>query len=34
MLDVRTIDGPFIAPDKFATTQHYGHPDVDAATYS
>jgi len=33
MLDVRTIDGPFVAPDKFATTQHYGHPDVDAATY-
>ena len=33
MLDVRTIDGPFIAPDKFATTQHYGHPDVDMATY-
>jgi DMSO/TMAO reductase YedYZ molybdopterin-dependent catalytic subunit len=33
MLDVRTIDGPFIAPDKFATTQHYGHPDVDVATY-
>jgi len=33
MLDVRTIDGPFVAPDKFATTQHYGHPDVDMATY-
>ena len=33
MLDVRTIDGPFIAADKFATTQHYGHPDVDAATF-
>jgi len=32
-LDVRTIDGPFIAPDKFATTQHYGHPDVDPATF-
>ena len=33
MLDVSTIDGPFVAPGKFATTQHYGHPDVDAATY-
>jgi DMSO/TMAO reductase YedYZ molybdopterin-dependent catalytic subunit len=33
MLDVRTIDGPFTAVDKFATTQHYGHPDVDAATF-
>src|SRR4051812_16211662 len=33
MLDVRTIEGPFVAPDKFATTQHYGHPDVDMATY-
>ena len=25
-LDVRTIDGPFTPADKFATTQHYGHP--------
>ena len=33
MLDVRTIDGPFTAVDKFATTQHYGHPEVDAATF-
>lgn len=33
MLDVRTIDGPFTPADKFATTQHYGHPDVDAATF-
>jgi DMSO/TMAO reductase YedYZ molybdopterin-dependent catalytic subunit len=32
-LDVRTIDGPFTPTDKFATTQHYGHPDVDMATY-
>src|ERR1700712_1438468 len=32
-LDVRTIEGPFTPADKFATTQHYGHPDVDAATY-
>src|SRR3954468_178903 len=33
MLDVRTIEGPFTPKDKFATTQHYGHPDVDVATY-
>jgi DMSO/TMAO reductase YedYZ molybdopterin-dependent catalytic subunit len=33
LLDVRTIEGPFTAPDKFATTQHYGHPTVDMATY-
>ena len=32
-LDVRTIDGPFTPSDKFATTQHYGHPDVDPATF-
>jgi DMSO/TMAO reductase YedYZ molybdopterin-dependent catalytic subunit len=31
--DVRTIDGPFTPADKFFTTQHYGHPEVDAATY-
>jgi DMSO/TMAO reductase YedYZ molybdopterin-dependent catalytic subunit len=33
MLDVRTIEGPFTPKDKFATTQHYGHPDVDPATF-
>jgi DMSO/TMAO reductase YedYZ molybdopterin-dependent catalytic subunit len=33
MLDVRTIDSQFTPKDKFATTQHYGHPDVDLATY-
>ena len=33
MLDVRTIDGTFTPRDKFATTQHYGHPDVDLAAY-
>jgi DMSO/TMAO reductase YedYZ molybdopterin-dependent catalytic subunit len=32
-LDVRTIDGPFTPADKWATTQHYGHPEVDMATY-
>lgn len=33
LLDVRTIDGPFTPKDKFATTQHYGHPEVDAAAF-
>ena len=33
LLDIRTIEGPFTPKDKFATTQHYGHPDVDAATF-
>ena len=33
MLDVRTIDGPFTPRDKFFTTQHYGHPVIDPATY-
>ena len=33
LLDVRTINGPFTPKDKFATTQHYGHPDVDPATF-
>src|SRR5688572_274058 len=31
--DVRTIDGPFTPADKFFTTQHYGHPAVDPATF-
>src|SRR5437867_631700 len=33
LLDIRTIEGPFTPKDKFATTQHYGHPDVDPATF-
>jgi DMSO/TMAO reductase YedYZ molybdopterin-dependent catalytic subunit len=33
LLDVRTIEGPFTPADKFATTQHYGHPEIDMATY-
>jgi DMSO/TMAO reductase YedYZ molybdopterin-dependent catalytic subunit len=33
LLDIRTIDGPFTPKDKFATTQHYGHPVIDPATY-
>ena len=32
-LDIRTIDGPFTPKDKFFTTQHYGHPEVDPATF-
>lgn len=31
--DLRTIDGPFTPAEKFFTTQHYGHPTVDAATF-
>src|SRR5687767_15921952 len=31
--DVRTIDGPFTPADRFFTTQHYGHPPVDPATF-
>ena len=33
LLDTRTVTGPFTPKDQFFTTQHYGHPDVDAATY-
>ena len=33
LLDTRTIEGPFTPKDKFFTTQHYGHPTVDVATY-
>jgi len=33
-LDVRTIEGPLTPKDKFFTTQHYGHPKVDVATYT
>jgi len=33
-LDLRTIDGPFTPADKFATTQHYGHPTVDPSTFT
>src|ERR1044071_5828984 len=32
-LDIRTIAGPFTPKDQFFTTQHYGHPDVDPATF-
>ena len=33
IIDVRTIQGPFTPKDQWFTTQHYGHPKVDAATY-
>jgi DMSO/TMAO reductase YedYZ molybdopterin-dependent catalytic subunit len=33
LLDVRTISGPLTPKDQFFTTQHYGHPQVDPATY-
>tara|TARA_B100001123_G_scaffold422922_1_gene532452 strand:- start:1442 stop:2605 length:1164 start_codon:yes stop_codon:yes gene_type:complete len=33
MFDVRTIDGVFTPRDKFFTTQHYGHPTINAETY-
>jgi DMSO/TMAO reductase YedYZ molybdopterin-dependent catalytic subunit len=32
-LDLRKIDGPLTPKDQFFTTQHYGHPDVDAGTF-
>ena len=33
-LDVRKIDGPFTPKDQFFTTQHYGHPVIDPATFT
>ncbi|MBM4184130.1 MAG: hypothetical protein FJ207_07855 [Gemmatimonadetes bacterium] len=33
IIDVRTIDRVFTANDRFFTTQHYGHPQIDLATY-
>ena len=33
IIDVRMIDGMFTSRDKFFTTQHYGHPTVDLASY-
>ncbi len=32
-LDIRTIDGPNTPTEQFFTTQHYGHPKVDAVSY-
>jgi DMSO/TMAO reductase YedYZ molybdopterin-dependent catalytic subunit len=33
IIDIRTIDGPFTPRDQFFTTQHYGHPDIDAGSF-
>src|SRR5437762_10020961 len=33
IIDIRKIDGPFTPKDLFATTQHYGHPEVDPAAF-
>src|ERR1700681_34580 len=33
IIDIRKIDGPFTSKDQFFTTQHYGHPKVDPATF-
>lgn len=33
LLDVRTIDGPFTPKDRFFTTQHYGHPEIDPVAF-
>jgi DMSO/TMAO reductase YedYZ molybdopterin-dependent catalytic subunit len=33
IIDIRRIDGPFTPKDQFFTTQHYGHPAVDPATF-
>jgi DMSO/TMAO reductase YedYZ molybdopterin-dependent catalytic subunit len=34
IIDIRAIDGPITPKDQFFTTQHYGHPKVDLATYT
>ena len=33
IIDVRMIDGVFTPRDQFFTTQHYGHPQIDLASY-
>ena len=33
IIDIRNIDGVFTPSDQFFTTQHYGHPEIDTATY-
>lgn len=33
LTDIRKIDGPLTPKDQFFTTQHYGHPVVDPATF-
>ena len=31
--DIRKIDGPYTPADEFFTTQHHGHPQIDASTF-
>jgi DMSO/TMAO reductase YedYZ molybdopterin-dependent catalytic subunit len=33
IIDIRKINGPFTPAADFATTQHYGHPEIDMANY-
>jgi DMSO/TMAO reductase YedYZ molybdopterin-dependent catalytic subunit len=33
IIDIRTINTQFTPADQFFTTQHYGHPEVDPATF-
>ncbi len=33
IIDIRHIDGPITPRDQWFTTQHYGHPEIDLATY-
>ena len=33
VVDIRKINGPFTPKDQFYTIQHYGHPEVDPATF-
>ena len=33
IIDIRDIDGPLTPADKWFTTQHYGHPEVDTTAY-
>ena len=33
IIDIRYIDGVFTPINQFFTTQHYGHPEIDTATY-
>ena len=34
IIDIRAINGPITPKDQFFTTQHYGHPVVDPATFT
>ncbi len=33
LFNTQTISGPLTPPEQFFTTQHYGHPKIDPATY-